>query len=158
MIPKKISNKVFKDNRGYLKEIIPNKIKKKFVYSILTTSKKNVLRGMHFDKRLKEEKLVYILEGNILDVTVNLNTGKNFGKIYYCKLKKNESLFIPKGFAHGYFCIGKINTIIYLLTKRYSPKRGSGFIWNDKNFNIKWNVKKPILSYRDKNLKTYKKK
>ncbi len=158
MIPKKFSNKVFKDNRGHLKEIIPNIIKKKFVYSILTSSKKNVLRGMHFDKKLKEEKLVHVLEGNILDVTVNLNTGKNFGKIYYSELKKNETLFIPKGFAHGYFCIGYVNTIIYLLTEKYSPKESSGFIWNDKNFNIKWNVKKPILSYRDKNLKTYKKK
>ncbi len=158
MIPKKFSNKVFRDNRGYLKEITPSIIKKKFIYSILTSSKKNILRGMHFDKKLKEEKLVHVLEGNILDVTVNLNKGKNFGKIYYSKLKKNETLFIPKGFAHGYFCIGKINTIIYLLTEKYSPKGSSGFIWNDKNFNIKWNIKKPILSHRDKNLKIYKKK
>ena len=156
MLPKKFSNKIFKDNRGYLKEITPNVIKKKFAYSILTTSKKNVLRGMHFNKKFKEEKLVHILEGTIIDVAINLNKGKNFGKIYYTKLKKNESIFIPKGYAHGYLCLDNMNTVIYLLTEKYSVKNNSGFIWNDKNFNIKWNIKKPIISSKDKNLKTYK--
>ena len=47
--------------------------------------------------------------------------------------------------------------IIYLLTKKYSVKNNSGFIWNDKEFNIKWNIKKPIISFKDKNLKNFKK-
>ena len=156
MFPKKIKKKIFKDKRGYLLEIIPSKMQKKYIYSILTQSRKNVLRGMHFNKKLNEEKLVVILDGSILDVTVNLNKGKDFGKIFYFKLNKNDILFIPKGYAHGYLCYGKKNVILYLMNKKFSKKLNSGFVWNDKNFNIKWNTKKPILSDKDKNLREFK--
>ena len=141
MLPKKLKKKIFKDKRGYLLEIIPTKMKKKFIYSILTESKKKVIRGMHFNKKLDEEKLVVILDGRILDVTINLNKGKNFGKIFYFKLKKNDILFIPKGYAHGYLCYGKKNLVLYLLNRKFSKKNNSGFIWNDKKFNIKWGIK-----------------
>lgn len=156
MFPKKIKRKIFKDKRGFLLEIIPKNLNKKFIYSILTESKKKVLRGMHFNKKMNEEKLVIILNGNIKDVTINLNEGKNFGKIFYFNLKKNDILFIPKGFAHGYYCKSNKNSILYLLNKKYSKKNNSGFIWNDKNFKIKWKIKNPILSPQDKNLKEYK--
>ena len=156
MRPIKSTCKQFKDARGYLSEIIPKKIKKNFSYSILTESKKNVIRGMHFNKRMNEEKLLFVIRGKILDVTINLNKGKNFGKIFYYNLKKNNILFIPKGYAHGYLCLEKQNTILYLLNKKYSNKNNTGFCWNDKNFNIKWRIKKPILSIKDKFLKEYK--
>ena len=155
MIQKKFKGSLFKDKRGYLVEIIPKKINKKFIYSIVTYSKKNVLRGMHYNKNQEEEKLVYILDGEILDVTVNLNNGKNFGKIKYTKLKKNDILYIPKGFAHGYKCLGKSNAVLYLLTHKYLAKNNLGFIWNDRKFKIKWKIKNPILSGKDKNLKEY---
>jgi len=155
MIQKKFKALLFKDNRGYLAEITPKEINRKFIYSILTNSKKNVIRGMHYNKKKEEEKLVYVLDGEILDVTVNLNKGKNFGKINYTKLKKNDILYLPKGFAHGYKCLGKSNTVLYLLTQKYSAKNNHGFIWNDKNFKIKWKIKNPILSNRDKNFKEY---
>ena len=100
-----------------------------------------------------EEKLVVVLKGSILDVSINLNKGKNFGKIFYYKLKQNDILFIPKGYAHGYQCFSKKNIVLYLLNKKFSKYNNSGFIWNDKNFNIKWKIKKPILSLKDKNLK-----
>ena len=156
MRPIKSTCKQYKDVRGHLSEITPKKINKKFSYSILTESKKNVIRGMHFNKVMNEEKLLFILKGKILDVTINLNKGKNFGKIFYFNLKKNDILFIPKGFAHGYLCLGEKNTILYLLNKKYSNKNNNGFCWNDKNFNIKWGIKKPILSMKDKFLKEYK--
>ena len=156
MRPIKFISKQFKDARGHLTEITPKKIKKNFIYSILTQSKKNVLRGMHFNRRKNEEKLVFVLKGKILDVTINLNKGKNFGKIFYFNLKKNDILYIPKGFAHGYLCLEKKNAILYLLNKKYSNKNNTGFCWNDKNFNIKWGIKKPILSNKDKFLKEYK--
>lgn len=153
MKPFKIKKKIFKDNRGYLLEIIPETLKKKFIYSILTESKKNVLRGMHFNKKKNEEKLVVVLKGSILDVSINLNKGKNFGKIFYFKLKQNDILFIPKGYAHGYQCFNKKNIVLYLLNKKFSKYNNSGFIWNDKKLNIKWKIKKPILSLKDRNLK-----
>ena len=155
MLPKKLKKKIFKDKRGYLLEIIPTKMKKKFIYSILTESKKKVIRGMHFNKKLDEEKLVVILDGRILDVTINLNKGKNFGKIFYFKLKKNDILFIPKGYAHGYLCYGKKNLVLYLLNKKFSKKNNSCFIWNDKKFNIKWNIQRPILSDKDRALREF---
>ena len=111
---------------------------------------------MHYNKKQDEEKLVYILNGKILDVTINLNKGKNFGKIFYNRLKKSDILFIPKGFAHGYLCLDNKNTILYLLNKKYSSKNNSGFFWKDKKFKIKWGIIKPILSSKDKNLREYK--
>ena len=156
MRPIKSTCKQYKDVRGHLSEITPKKINKKFSYCILTESKKNVIRGMHFNKVMNEEKLLFILKGKILDVTINLNKGKNFGKIFYFNLKKNDILYIPKGFAHGYLCLEKKNAILYLLNKKYSNKNNTGFCWNDKNFNIKWGIKKPILSNKDKFLKEYK--
>ena len=122
MKPQKIKGTKYKDNRGFLIEVVPKKIKKKFTYSIITQSKKNVLRGMHFNKKKSEEKLVYILDGKILDITINLNKGKNFGEIFYNRLKKNDILLIPRGFAHGYLCLESKNTILYLLNKKYTPK------------------------------------
>ncbi len=156
MYPVKYNGKIYNDKRGYLKEITPQKINNKFIYSILTNSKKNVLRGMHFNKKMDEEKLIYILNGKILDITINLNKGKNFGKIFYNKLKKNDILYIPKGYAHGYVCLDKSNTVLYLLNKKFSKTNNHGFIWNDKKFKIKWKIKNPILSENDKNLKEYK--
>ena len=66
MYPVKYNSKFYNDKRGYLREITPRKINSKFIYSILTNSKKNVLRGMHYNKKMDEEKLVYILNGKIL--------------------------------------------------------------------------------------------
>ena len=155
MKPRKIKGTKYKDNRGFLIEVVPKKIKKKFTYSIITQSKKNVLRGMHFNKKKSEEKLVYILDGKILDITINLNKGKNFGEIFYNRLKKNDILLIPRGLAHGYLCLESKNTILYLLNKKYTPKNNSGFFWKNKKFNIKWGIKKPILSTKDKKLREY---
>jgi len=156
MYPIKYKSKLYNDKRGYLREVTPQKLNSKFVYSILTNSKKNVLRGMHFNKTMDEEKLVYILSGKILDVSVNLKNGKNFGKTFYNRLKKGDILFIPKGYAHGYICLDRSNSVLYLLNKKFSKINSHGFIWNDKKFKIKWKAKKPILSKKDKNLKEYK--
>ncbi len=155
MKPVKFKINDFYDNRGFLIELIPNKIKFNFNYSIITFSKKNVLRGMHYNKTEKENKLTYILNGRIYDVLVNLNKGKNFGKIFYFELKKNDLLFIPRGFAHGYHCLAKQNSILYFMNQKYKKKNNKGFSWDDKNFNIKWKTNKPILSNKDKNLKGY---
>ena len=155
MKPIKFKIKNFYDNRGFLTELMPNKIKLNFNYSIITFSRKNVLRGMHYNNTGRECKLIYILDGKIYDVLVNLNKGKNFGKVFYFTLKKNDLLFIPRGFAHGYHCLAKQNSILYFLNQKYKKKNNTGFSWDDKSFNIKWRTNKPILSNKDKNLKGY---
>ena len=152
MLIKKIKLNKYTDSRGFLLELLPAIYKKKFTYSILTSSKKNVIRGLHYDKDLREEKIICVLKGKILDVCVDLKKGKNYKKIYYNNLKKEDSIFIPKGFAHGYRCISKKNILLYFLSKNYNPKKNMGIKWNDKKLNISWKIRKPILSAKDKNL------
>jgi dTDP-4-dehydrorhamnose 3,5-epimerase len=149
---KKIKLKRFIDNRGYLLELIPKEYQNIFKYSIITSSKKNVIRGLHYDKLFNEKKLIYILKGNILDVTVDILKRK----VFYNNLKKNDALFIPKGFAHGYKCLSKENIMIYFLSKNFNIKNQRGIIWNDTKLNIKWACSKPIISFKDRKLPSIK--
>ena len=149
MKPKKIKLNKFDDERGYLLELLPKKFKDMFKYSIITSSKKNVIRGLHYDKSLNEKKLIYVLKGEILDVTVNVKKNK---KIYYNKLKEGDSLFIPSEFAHGYKCIARENVLLYFLSKNYNQNNQKGIFWKDSTLKIKWNIKKPIISIKDKML------
>ena len=149
MNPKKIKLNKFNDERGYLLELLPKKFKNIFKYSIITSCKKNVIRGLHYDKFLNEKKLIYVIKGEILDVTVNINKNK---KIYYNKLKKGDALFIPSKFAHGYKCMARENVLLYFLSKDYNPKNQKGILWNDNKLKIKWNIKTPIISTKDKML------
>ena len=149
MQPKKIKLNKFDDERGYLLELLPKELKNIFKYSIITSSKKNVIRGLHYDKFLNEKKLIYVLKGEILDVTVNIKKNK---KIYYNKLKKGDALFIPSEFAHGYKCLAKENVLLYFLSKDYNPNNQKGIFWKDNKLKIKWNIKTPIISTKDKML------
>ena len=149
MQPKKIRLNKFDDERGYLLELLPKELKNIFKYSIITSSKKNVIRGLHYDKFLNEKKLIYVIKGEILDVTVNINKNK---KIYYNKLKKGDALFIPSKFAHGYKCIARETVLLYFLSKDYNPNNQKGIFWKDNKLKIKWNIKTPIISTKDKML------
>ena len=155
MNTKKISLKKFTDKRGYLLELLPKEFKKKFNYFIITKSKKNVLRGLHYDKNLQEEKLIFLLEGKILDVCVNLKKKDKNNMKYYNILKKGECLYIPKGFAHGYKCIGENNVLIYFLSKFYNVNNNKGIYWNDETLKINWKIKNPIVSNKDNNLPNF---
>ena len=147
------------DSRGFLRETFNNKIlKKKFCFEYFTYSKKNVLRGFHFQINKPQSKYVNVLKGKILDCVIDLRKkSKTFGKVFRIILsnKNGLGLFIPRGFAHGYLCLESKNTILYLLNKKYAPKNNSGFFWKNKKFNIKWGIKKPILSAKDRKLGEY---
>ena len=148
------------DKRGTLREIFNNKIlKKKFVFEYCTTSKKNVLRGFHFQYKNKQSKFVNVVKGRILDVVIDLRkNSKTFGKSFKIILSKKNALglFIPRGFAHAYYSFEKENIIYYKLDNYYSPKFESGIVYNDKSINIKWPKKKMLVSEKDKNLFTIK--
>ena len=155
MKPKKIKLNKYKDSRGYLLELLPKKFRKKFKYSIITKSKKKVIRGIHYDQKMKEEKLVYVIKGKILDVCVDISKFDDIKKkIFYNKLNEGEAIFIPKKFAHGYACFGKENILIYFLSKVYNHKTNKGIKWSDKSLKIKWSIKNPIISKKDKKLPT----
>ena len=155
--PKIIRRKCFYDKRGYLQEIyLKKKEKKIFKFSLITFSKKHVFRGFHFQLKNQQEKFVYIVKGNILDVIINLRKkSKNFGKIYKFKLKKKDILYIPKGFAHGYLSLASENIVLYYMTNYRDIKNEDGIVWNDKTLKIKFPTKKIIVSNKDKKLQTF---
>ena len=148
------------DKRGVLRETFNNKIlKKKFIFEYCTTSRKNVLRGFHFQSKFKQSKYVNVVKGKILDVVVDLRKkSKTYGKIFKIILSKNNALglFIPSGFGHAYYSYEKENIIYYKLDNYYAPKYESGIIYNDKSLKIKWPRKKMLVSSKDKKLLTFK--
>ena len=164
-----IRKKTFKDSRGYFRELFKeNVLSKKFVFEILSNSKKNVLRGLHLQKDNPQGKYVTVLNGKVFDVAVDLRkSSKSFGKWVGAKLsEKNKNLlWIPEGFGHGYIVMSKYATIHYQLTNFYDPKKEKSILWNDSEIGIKWPLKKninPIVSKKDKigkslkNAKVYK--
>ena len=150
--PIKFKIKKFYDTRGFLGELHSKKrINLNFNHSIISSSKKNVIRGFHFRTK-PEYKILYIVKGRIKDFCLDLKTKK----INKFLLKENDCLLIPPRYAHGYECLGKENIVIYFLSWPYNPKFQSGIFWKDKDLNIKWSIKKPIISKKDKNLPSYK--
>ena len=148
------------DNRGGLRETYNNKVlNKKFVFEYCTTSKKNVLRGFHFQTKFQQAKYVNVLKGRILDVVIDLRKkSKTFGKSFKIILSKKNTtgLFIPRGFAHAYYSYGYENIIYYKLDNFYKPAYENGIIYNDKELKIKWPNQKIIVSKKDKNLNSLK--
>ena len=149
-----IKNTAHKDQRGYFKELIrENKIKKKFPFLVMTSSKKNVVRGLHIQTKKPQGKFVTVMKGKIFDVALDLRKkSKTFGKIYSCVLseKNSNAIFIPPGFAHGFQSLDKETYVMYSCTKYRDKKSEITIDLNDKNLKIKWPSKIKILSKKDK--------
>ena len=147
-------SKNFIDNRGYFRELTIEKIiKKKLVFTVVSKSKKNVLRGLHFQSKYSQAKLITVTHGKILDVAVDLRKkSKTFGKYFSIEISHNDnfSFFIPENFAHGFLCLSKTCAINYKCTNFRNPKYEKTLAWNDPDININWPVKKPVLSDKDK--------
>ena len=155
--PMIIKTKIFKDNRGYLKETYRKNIlnEKNFPFDVMSFSKKNVLRGLHIQSKKAQAKIITVTHGKILDVAVDLRkNSKSFGK--YVSLimsdKSDFSFYIPEGFAHGFLCLSKVCTVNYKCSQYRVSTSEKTLRWNDPIVNIKWLIKKPILSDKDKNL------
>lgn len=148
-----VKNKRYIDNRGYFRELLIEKnIKKKFPFNVVSVSKKNVIRGLHYQKKNAQGKFISVIKGKILDVVVDLRkNSKTFGKHYSTILsdKNCTSIYIPKGFAHGFACLDKINIVIYSCSNYRNKNSEHGVLWNDKSLKIKWPIKKPIISEKD---------
>ena len=154
-----IKHKTFYDKRGFLR-ITHNqkKLNKKFIFEYCTTSKKNSLRGFHFQYKFQQAKYVTVLKGKILDCVVDLRKkSKTFGKIFKIILsqKNNLALFIPEGFAHAYYSFKKENIIYYKLSNYYKPKFEDGILTTDKKIKNIWPKGKKIISLKDRKLKTF---
>ena len=151
-------SKNFFDNRGHFRELaLEKKIKKKLIFTVMSKSNKNVLRGLHMQKKFKQGKYISCLKGEILDVVVDCRKrSKTFGKHFKIILseKNCKSIYIPPGFLHGFLGLDKENIVIYGCTNYRDQKSEIGVSWNDKDLKINWNIKSPILSKKDnQNLK-----
>ena len=149
-----IQQKKIGDSRGSLREIFRRKIIKwdNLIFDYATVSKKNVLRGFHFNSKYPQAKYVTVLRGKILDYVIDLRKkSKTFGKSFCIVLSEDncKSLYIPEGFGHAYYSFSKLNLIYYKLSNYYKPKFEDGIVWNDKNLKLKWPTNKPILAKRD---------
>jgi dTDP-4-dehydrorhamnose 3,5-epimerase len=150
-----IKTELFRDKRGYFKEVEKFKVlKKKFIFDCFSYSKKNTLRGLHLQTNKSQAKIITVVHGKILDVAVDLRKkSPTYGKYFSIEISDNSdfSIFIPTGFAHGFLCLSK-NCAVYYKCTNYRDKNSEKTIkWNDKKLKIRWPIKKPILSKKDSN-------
>ena len=147
-------SKNFNDKRGLFRELgLEKHIKKKLIFTVVSKSKRNVLRGLHMQKKYQQGKYISVIKGKILDVVVDCRKkSKTFGKHFKIILseKNCKSIYIPTGFIHGFLGLDKENMIIYSCTNYRDKKSEVGVKWNDKDLKINWPIKKPILSKKDK--------
>ncbi len=150
-----IFSQVHKDQRGSFREVFKKRFfkNKSFVFTCVSISKKNVLRGMHLQTQNSQGKYLTVLKGEILDVCVDLRkNSKTFGKYFKINISDSNgvSVYIPPGFAHGFLGLKNENIISYHCTNYRSKSHEIGIIWNDNDIKVKWPIKKPILSKKDK--------
>ena len=150
----------YNDKRGYTRELFLNKLlNKKFPFDLISLSKKNVIRGLHLQIKKPQGKFITVLKGKIFDVVVDCRkNSKTFGQYFSIVLseKQNSSLFIPEGFAHGYCSLTKDSLLHYKMTEYRDKKLERGILWNDKDLNIKWPLKNPIISVKDRSNISFK--
>ena len=156
-----IEPEIHSDTRGYFFESFKsnlfhdNKIPDTFMQDNEVRSKRSVLRGLHYQLRNPQGKLVRVIYGSILDVAVDIRLGSpTFGHYVSVKLtdKNKRILYVPPGFAHGYLVMSNDSIVIYKCTNEYNPGDEYGIRWDDSDINIKWQIQDPIISKRDENL------
>jgi len=153
---------IYGDERGYLAEIYKypefkkEGIAKPFVQVNHSKSGKNTLRGLHYQKDpMAQGKLITVVEGEILDVIVDIREGSPYYGQWVSRKLNAESkhmLYAPEGFAHGFCVLSETAQVIYYCTGVYSPEHEGGLLWNDPALAISWPLEDPILSDTDKKL------
>jgi len=154
-----IKPSIFKDQRGIFfesfrkDELLKLGIEKSFVQDNQSFSKKNVIRGIHFQMEpYAQGKLVKVAYGKVLDVAIDLRTGsETFGKHVKMVLDSiNHNMFyIPEGFGHGFLAI-EDSVLQYKCTQYYNRESEKGIAWNDPDLNIDWGITDPIISEKDR--------
>lgn len=151
--------RVFIDERGFFLESYNEKvfaeagISQNFVQDNHSYSTRNVLRGMHYQIQQVQGKLVRVIEGEILDVAVDLRRSSlNFGKWEAVRLsgENKRMMWIPPGFAHGFRVTSETAHVLYKATDYYAPAAERTLAWNDRDVNIDWELEgEPIVSAKD---------
>jgi dTDP-4-dehydrorhamnose 3,5-epimerase len=148
----------FGDDRGFFLELYRQPryaqagIGVTFVQDNHSRSSRGVLRGLHYQIEYPQGKLVTVLSGEVFDVAVDLRRGSpTFGQSVCCVLSaaNHGQLYIPPGFAHGFYTISESADFFYKCTDIYRPEDEGGVLWSDPQLGIDWPVKTPILSAKD---------
>ena len=153
-----IEPEVFKDQRGFFLETyhrvkyIEGGVDKTFVQDNYSHSERGVLRGMHYQLWHPQDKLVYVISGEIYDVVVDVRRGSPTFKrweAFYLSGQNKQQLFIPQGFAHGFCVISDKADVIYKCSDFYIPDDEYGVLWSDPGSGIKWPIENPIITEKD---------
>lgn len=151
--------RVFSDERGFFLETyhrqkyVRGGIEAVFVQDNHSRSSQGVLRGLHYQLKSPQAKLVYVVSGEIFDVAVDLRQGSpTFGKWTGAGLsdENRRQMFIPEGFAHGFCVLSPFADVIYKCSSLYDPADDMGLLWDDPEVGIQWPVSAPVVSEKDK--------
>jgi dTDP-4-dehydrorhamnose 3,5-epimerase len=156
-----ITPKVFGDERGFFMETYQTRlfaeagIQAQFVQDNHSRSKQGVLRGLHYQLRQTQGKLVRVVMGEIFDVAVDIRrSSPTFGKwvAVHLSAENRQQLWVPPGFAHGFYVLSEWAEVLYKTTDFYSPQWERGILWNDPAIGIDWPLlaeAPPSLSAKD---------
>jgi dTDP-4-dehydrorhamnose 3,5-epimerase len=149
---------VFKDPRGFFMETFHQKkyvdvgINRIFVQDNFSHSTRNTLRGLHYQLRYPQAKLIYALRGEIFDVVVDIRkdspTFRKWTSVVLSEGNRHQ-LYIPEGFAHGFCVLSETADVVYKCTYFYMQEDDFGILWSDPQIGIDWPVKEPLLSEKD---------
>ena len=158
---------VFGDERGFFMETWnQNKFEElvtgkptQFVQDNHSKSKKGILRGLHYQTENTQGKLVRVISGEVFDVAIDIRKDSpTFGKWVgvYLSAENNRQLWVPKGFAHGFYVTSNEAEFVYKCTDYYNPSAEHSILWNDPELGIRWPLNEaPCLSDKDKNAFTF---
>lgn len=155
----KIHPKIFKEKRGYFFESFHKKKYKKFLGNNLfvqddhSFSKKNVLRGIHFQFKNPQSQLMYLAQGKLFVVLVDFRPkSKTFLKHqkFILDSRTHTQLYVPPGVGTGFYTLASVNHVIYKISELYKPNTEMGIKWNDPTLKIKWPCSKPLIGEKDK--------
>jgi dTDP-4-dehydrorhamnose 3,5-epimerase len=149
---------IFRDRRGiFLESYRKSRFRERgldieFVQDNLSSSRKGAVRGLHYQIENPQDKLIMVMQGEILDVAVDLRqSSATFGKSVtrIISEENRHQLFIPKGFAHGFSVLSDETLVYYKCSDYYNPEGERGLLWNDPALKIDWQVEDPVLSDKD---------
>jgi dTDP-4-dehydrorhamnose 3,5-epimerase len=156
-----IEPSVFRDARGFFRETYHSQkyrgggIGGPFVQDNHSRSCRSTLRGLHYQLKQPQGKLVYVVTGEIFDVAVDIRRhSATFGQWtgVHLSARNHRQVYIPEGFAHGFAVLSDRADVIYKCTALYAPGDDHGILWNDPDIGIEWPVAAPILSEKDRRL------
>ena len=156
-----LSADIYCDDRGFFYETFNKEkynvigINDNFIQSNISTSKKNVLRGLHYRMKRPQSQLLTIIDGEIFDVVVDIRRlSKTFLKSFSFNLKSdgtNNQIYMGKGFAHGFLVLSEKATLLYEVSEIYDANDDNGIFWNDPDLKIQWPNSEIKISEKDIN-------